>query len=208
MNPPKSRRLHRLARWVERVLSLFLVIGILGFCGSLIYAAYTMIAPNPPHLTHKIEVELDPTTSGPITDLNENTPLKFRQIEAQIELPPESRKIRVLDTALQLVKIFLALVIVFQLRQFLRSIRTDHPFVPANAKRLRSIAWFTLFASFWQFISKFILASQVSAEFPQLDLNLTLRLDPGPVLILAVILIIAEVFNFGVTMKEEQDLTV
>jgi hypothetical protein len=208
MNHSDSSLLRRLARWVERVFSLFLVIGILGFIGSIIYAAYTLVAPEPPQLTHKIEIEIDPMTHSISPENGPPLSVELRHVQAQIKLPPENRSLRVLDTVLNLVKIVFGVVIVFQLRQFLRSIRTNHPFVPANAKRLRCIAWFILAASLWQFVSKIILATQVSDSFPGLNSNLTLQLDPGPVLILIVILIIAEVFNFGVKMKQEQDLTV
>ena len=203
-----SPRLYRLARWVERVLTLFLVIGILGFFGSIIYAAYTAVAPTPPNLTHTLDIEIDPFVHSFQSNNGPLIPLELRHVSAQIELPPANRKLRVLDTSLNLVKILFGVLIVFHLRQFLRSIRTEHPFIPANAKRLRSIAWLTLLASIWQFASKFILASEVSHAFPHLDSNLTLKIDPGPVLILMIILIIAEVFNLGVTMKQEQDLTV
>lgn len=208
MKARHSSRINRLAHWAEHVLSLLLIIAVVGFMGSIVYAVYTLVAPEPPHLTHRIQIEIDPMTHAFSDDEGSSIPVELSHVEAQLALPYENRALRVWDTALSLISIFIGSLIVFQLRQFLRSFRTAHPFIRANAKRLRSIAWLFLIGSVWQFVAKFILASRASADFPHLDFNLTLRLDPSPVLILMVILIIAEAFNLGVKLKEEQDLTV
>jgi len=185
-----------------------LIIAIVGFVGSILYAVYTLVAPEPPHFTHKIQIEIDPMIH-PFSDAEgTRIPVELRHVEAQLTLPYENRALRAWDTTLRLISIVIGSLIVFQLRQFLRSFRTAHPFIRANAKRLRSIAWLFLIGSIWQFLAKFILARQVASDFPHLDSNLTLRLDPSPVLILMVILVIAEAFNLGVKLKEEQDLTV
>ena len=96
----------------------------------------------------------------------------------------------------------------FQLRQFVRSLRLDHPFILANAHRLRCVAWLMLFGGIWKGASPLFIALEISDVFPNLDFNVSVSGEVIPMIFILMLFIIAEVFAVGVKMKEDADLTV
>jgi hypothetical protein len=96
----------------------------------------------------------------------------------------------------------------FFLRQFVKTLFAGNPFVEANARRLRYIAFFTIGYSIFEIVTQLFRSYWISraVQKPALDASFSFRLD---ILVLGLmILVIAEVFRIGVGMREEQSLTI
>lgn len=112
-----------------------------------------------------------------------------------------------------LVTILLAackLTILFQLHKVLLTVLKSSPFVIENAHRIRIIA-FVFFANTFLNVLNNALEGKLAQEMLQLPIHQTsisLRFDPSEIGIGLLILVLAEIFRLGVTMKEEQDLTI
>ncbi len=108
--------------------------------------------------------------------------------------------------------IFLAMLVLVahQLRAFLRSVTDGTPFVAANPRRIRNIGILIIvadvFASTWTWLLSRHIAPPLALEgvvfAPRFDLNWT------QLLLGFLILLIAQIFELGVQLEEEQALTV
>ena len=206
MNAP--HRLLRFARILEHTLLAVLVLGSLAFIAGLGITAYTAAFGTPFDLEHKTLIEVDPFEQSVGTESGSPASIEMAYVEARLDISPESTGFRVLEGILSLIGLALGLFATFQMWRFAQSVRTDHPFIPANARRLRAVAWVTIAGFGYSFVTKFIRAAAASDLFPFLNFNISLRLNPTPLMVMLLVLVIAEIFNIGVKMKAEADLTV
>lgn len=100
--------------------------------------------------------------------------------------------------------------IVQQVRQFLRSVRKGTPFIPENARILRRIGYVVTLGGPIIGILTFIygMAYQSMVDFPGADVTVPMNVYPFVMFLGLVILVIAQVFDYGVKLQAEQDLTV
>jgi hypothetical protein len=124
---------------------------------------------------------------------------------------PTRRGAFIVGNAMLLVFLFgLALWVLGQLRGVFRTLREGHPFVPANATRLRWIAYAVIFGEIARsaivFFENYYAMTHFTAEGLRFDARPDLN---GFAIILGlIILVIAEVFREGTRLDQEQSLTV
>lgn len=109
----------------------------------------------------------------------------------------------------------LLLVVVTQLRRFLKTVAGSNPFDPENFRRIRIIGWGIIAATLLQTAVdlgavtylRSVLSYQGTPLFPPLALIWdSARLDM--ILVGAVVLVIAEIFRRGSEIQEDQALTI
>ena len=106
--------------------------------------------------------------------------------------------------------LFIALLIVRQLRLFLRSVKEGRSFERENPKRIRLIGYlvilFGIIDSIWGLVWSFKYIHKISLPGASLSVNLDFNLYY--ILLGLLILLIAQIFDAGVKMQEEHDLTI
>ena len=124
--------------------------------------------------------------------------------------PPRNGVFLVLNLFLVGASLGLALWVLGQLRALFRTLRDGHPFAPANASRVRRVAWVVILGAiartsiiFWQ---NFYVARYFSSD----GLTFTARPEFSVMAIVngLAILVIAEVFRAGTRLDEDQSLTI
>src|SRR2546428_4063050 len=102
-----------------------------------------------------------------------------------------------------------ALWVIGQLRALFRTLRDGQPFVPANATRVRRIAWAVILGELARSTIVFVGSSNMMHTFTAEGLRFDARLDLTLFAIVKglIILAIAEVFRKGTRLDEEQSLT-
>ncbi|MBD3297648.1 MAG: DUF2975 domain-containing protein [candidate division Zixibacteria bacterium] len=102
------------------------------------------------------------------------------------------------------------MIIVYQLRELLRNVRTGHPFNRDNARRLRTIGYLVIAAG-----PVFGLMSHIYARLHVSQLHIPggkidIPFDVHPFVIFAglIVLVVAHVFDYGTQLQSEQDMTI
>jgi len=106
------------------------------------------------------------------------------------------------------IRAVLFLFILFYLRQFVKTLLTGNPFLEANARRLRTIAFFTIGYTVLDVVSKLFQSYWISRAMEKPILNNPVSIRFEFIILGLMILVIAEVFRIGVGMREEQSLTI
>lgn len=203
---------HRFRGWAhlfEWLLTLLLLIGSITaivMFGLSVY--YTFAQQIPEKLTKEITVEVDSKSHYIVDHDVQILPYELDHVEVILPLPLDNPGLYLAHFGTSLVGVLLGIAALYQLRHFVRSLRRDHPFIPANSHRLRCVAWLMLLRGIWEGVSQILVSMEVSDAFPALDLNVSLRGEPLPLFFIFMLFIIAEVFALGVKMKEDADLTV
>jgi Protein of unknown function (DUF2975) len=104
----------------------------------------------------------------------------------------------------------LVLFVVSQLRAVFRTLRDGRPFVPANAPRIRWIAFAVIAGEIARAAVVYSANSHAMAHFSATGLRFDARPDLNVVTIVhgLIILAIAEVFRTGTRLDEDQSLTI
>ena len=146
----------------------------------------------------------------------EHTTLELRDLGLSISVPLQglasqgARQFFGLITAMGLAAMILALVTVTRLSGILRTAAEGTPFVAENAVRVRAIGFATLGwaglkilvqASFGTFLSNHL-------TWPGVELNVKVDFAAETILFGLLVLVLAEVFRYGVALQQEHDLTV
>ncbi|WP_221032355.1 DUF2975 domain-containing protein [Actomonas aquatica] len=204
--PPAIRRLTRSLEWVLNI-TLFLC-GIAGAAGLVFVGALLVVGEIPGGLTQSVVVETDLPAQTLLTADGEAVELVLSNVAGELEVPNSLQGLQLTTAVCSLITVVLIAGICWHARCLLRSLRQDHPFIRANARRLRWIAGLSFASLVWQGLSKLIIALGVSDAFPAFDVSASLDLINPTLLTVFALFIIAEVFAVGVHLKEEQDLTV
>ncbi len=201
--------LGRLARILELIINLVLGLSSLAIVAGLIFSAVMLFAPKVPKgLAQNIEIETSLPARTVTNAAGEEVELNLDNVIAELVPTAAQRGLQLTVAASGVITLAFIAAVCWHMRRFLRSLRTDHPFISANIRRLRWVAGLSLATLVWQSLSKVILASEVSSAFPNLDVSVTLNLTGPSLISVLALFIIAEVFAVGVAMKQEQDLTV
>jgi hypothetical protein len=119
-------------------------------------------------------------------------------------------KVSFLAICVMLPFLFIALLIARQLRLFLRSVKEGRPFERENPKRIRLIGYlvilFGIICTIWGFVMSFNYIHKISLPGTSLKVNPDFNLSY--ILLGLLILLIAQIFDAGVKLQEEHDLTI
>lgn len=140
----------------------------------------------------------------------EATKTEIREAEGRLVFPPPSGVFLTTTALLVALALAIALWVLAQLRAVFRTLRDGHPFVPANAARIRWIGYVIMLAEIVRsavlFSGNVYARSHFAAD--------GLRFDAWPsVDVFAlihglIIVVLAEVFRAGTRLDEDQSLTI
>ena len=104
----------------------------------------------------------------------------------------------------------LFLWVLTQLRCLLRTVRSGHPFVPANAVRVRRVGWAIIAGELARSAIFFFEGAYAARHFSAAGLSFDARPDVDISAIISglIILVIAEVFREGTRLDEDRSLTI
>jgi Protein of unknown function (DUF2975) len=100
------------------------------------------------------------------------------------------------------------IVITHQLKLIFRSLINNQPFSEPNVVRIRNIGIVLIVFSFLQFLSNIILNRLLLSHFNWEEIKLTYSFKISYLLTGVILIIVAEIFNEGVSLKEETNLTI
>ena len=135
---------------------------------------------------------------------------QLHNARADLKFPPHRRGL-VIGNALVLIGLLaLALWFLTELRAVLCTLRAGRPFAPANATRIRRMAWIAILGELTRAAVVFFENNYAAAHFVSESLRFSARPQVNVLAIVdgLVILVIAEVFRIGAGLDEDQSLTV
>ena len=94
-----------------------------------------------------------------------------------------------------------------KVRQLIDTVGEGDPFVPENAERLTSMAWFMLAIQVVAFPMLAILI-YIQDVMQEVDPDMELDLDPSGIVLVIMLFILARVFRHGTRMREDLEGTV
>ena len=127
-----------------------------------------------------------------------------------LKFPPPNAAVLMTTAVLAAVSLGIALWVLTQLRAVFRSLRDGHPFVAANATRIRWIGYAVIAGEVVRSLVTFGVNSYARSHFAADGL----RFDAWPtvnvyaIIYGLIILVIAEVFRAGTRLDEDQSLTI
>ena len=135
---------------------------------------------------------------------------EIHDVRAMLKFPPWRGTFFYATLAFAIGLLILGLWLLGQLRAVFCTVRDGRPFVPANATRLRQIAWACILGelarSAFVFFENYYAMTHFTADGLRFDarpeLNFLVIIDG------LIILVIAEVFRAGTRLDEDQSLTV
>ena len=136
---------------------------------------------------------------------------QIEHVRGTVKFSPPPGASLVVPALLGIVVMFaLALFVVGQLRAVFRTLRDGRPFVPANATRIRWIAFAVMAGELGRAVVMFSSNSYVMTHFSANGLRFDTRPDFNVFTIIygLIILAIAEVFRTGTRLDEDQSLTI
>lgn len=153
---------------------------------------------------------LDPPTQPVAIAPVQAEHVRLDDAQASLYFSPRNR-VLVAASAAGLIALFAAAVWVLdQLRALLHTLRTGRPFAPANAMRLRRIAYGVIGAELVRTAVDYASTRYAMANFAAPGVQFHTRVDFNVVAILCglMILLIAQAFREGARLTEEQSLTI
>jgi len=125
-------------------------------------------------------------------------------------VPVRSRRFFFANAMLLILMLTVALWGVHLLQGLLRTVRDGHPFVVANARRVRTIGWLVIGGEIARAVIVFLENDYARRYFSVEGLQFTAHADFSVSAIVEglIILVIAEVFRAGTRLDEDQSLTV
>jgi hypothetical protein len=135
---------------------------------------------------------------------------RIQKVRGSIVFPVRLGPSTFAPLAVALGMLVFASLLVGLLRDLFRTLRAGQPFVPANATRLRRIAYLVILGEFLRSVLVFMSNIVVANNFVAPGLRFDARFDLNVFAIIhgLIILVIAEVFRVGTRLDEEQSLTV
>lgn len=132
------------------------------------------------------------------------------RIHGSLRFPAQKGAFLAANAAILIVFFGLLLWVLGQLRAIFRTLRDGQPFVPANATRLRQIAFAIIGGELARTVFAFFENYYAMTHFVAEGLRFDARPDLNVLAVLngLIILVIAEVFRVGTQLDEEQSLTV
>ena len=165
-----------------------------------------------PHVMMSIPVSfsVDPqthTVTAPSLGIEQ---AQLRDVRGALKFIPQRGTFFVGNAVLAVGMLALALWVLGQLRALLRTLRDGKPFAPANAVRIRRIAWAAIFGELARSALVFFENHYAATHFLSEGLHFGARPEVNVLAIVngLIILVVAEVFRIGARLDEDQSLTV
>jgi hypothetical protein len=135
---------------------------------------------------------------------------ELRDLRGLLRFPARKGPFFVANLAVVVGWLALMLWVLGQLRGLFRTLRDGHPFVPANATRVRRIAWAVIVGEIARAAVVFFESYYAMTHFSAAGLTLDARPNLNVFAIIngLIILVIAEVFREGTRLDEERSLTI
>jgi hypothetical protein len=135
---------------------------------------------------------------------------QLHQLRGALRFPPLKGPLFVANLAIVFGSLALFLWVLAQLRGLFRTLSARKPFVPANAARVRRIAWAVILGELARTAVVFFERYYAMTHFSVAGLAFDARPDLNVFAIIngLIILVIAEVFREGTRLNEEQSLTI
>ncbi len=145
-----------------------------------------------------------------------NTTIELRELGLSLDVPLHTvapgaiRPLFGLVFGLGLAAMLLMFAVVSQLRGILSTTASGTPFVSENAGRVRSIGFAVLGWAVLKTLAEAVMGTFLATHltWPGVHLNVKVDLSAETVVFGLLILVLAEVFRYGIALQEEHDLTV
>lgn len=127
-----------------------------------------------------------------------------------LRFPPPSGVVATTTALLAAAGLIIGLWVLTQLRDVFRTLRDGHPFVAANATRIRWIGYAVLIGALVDSLATYGANAYARSHFAADGLRFDAwpRLDMYAIICGLIILVIAEVFRAGTRLDEDQSLTI
>ena len=154
-----------------------------------------------------LAVEEDRVAAAPLLGVEA---AELRDLRGSLRFPVRSGPFFFANALLLILMLIVALWGVRLLQGLLRTVRDGHPFVAANARRVRMIGWLVIGGEVARAVIVFLENDYARRYFSVAGLQFTAHADFSVAAIIEglIILVIAEVFRAGTRLDEEQSLTV
>jgi hypothetical protein len=135
---------------------------------------------------------------------------ELRDLQGTLRFPPRWGAFFVANLVLAIALLGLALWVLGVLRSFIRALRAGHPFVAANAGRVRLIGWAVIAGEIVRASVVYFESRYAMIHFAAQGLQFLARPDISVFAIVhgLIILALAEVFRAGTRLDEDQSLTI
>jgi hypothetical protein len=136
--------------------------------------------------------------------------VQIQDVRGSLRFPPQRGAFYVANWVLVVGLLALALWVLGQLRALFRTLRDNQPFLPANAIRIRRIAWAVILGEIARSAIVCFENYYAMTHFYADGLRFNARPDLNVFAIVngLIVLVIAEVFRAGARLDEEQSLTI
>ncbi len=156
----------------------------------------------------EVRLTLPLSVAPPAGELGDNAPsvLAYESIAIGLESPTSI----VVAFLLEIILLLGSAAIAWQLVRFLNTVRAGHPFAAENPPRIRAVGLIIMalivFDECWSFLTAQHYLAVLTTEGQQVAMAWSM--DWETLLLGGLIAVIAQILQIGVTLKEEQDLTV
>ena len=206
-------RRNRLASFLTALVDgawyLTLIGIVLGFC-------FLAVSPwvDPPRvqvgLAMPVAFSLDATThrvTAPSLGVDE---ARIQGINGSLWFSPRSSATVAGSLLVYIAVLAFGAAVLWQLRALFRTLRDGQPFVPANAARIRRVAWALILGEIVRAMLAYLSSDFALTHFTADGLRFEARPDVHVTTIVCgmIVLVIAEVFRVGTRLDEDQSLTV
>lgn len=184
-------------RWFVRVSWVMVLIGM---AVSLVILLVSLLAPGS-----------FPTSTRPMLDLGFYSSSMTIKLPAGVVSPEFESRARPLVFAFAFVEGGIGAVVLYELGRILDNMAEHTPFIMENANRMRSVGLAVLGAGVMAIVCEIALASYIAnnLRIPGIDLGVKINLARLDIIVVGlIILLLAEVFRYGVQLQDEHDLTV
>ena len=179
----------------------------LGLMAAL-FVCSTFLELHGRNLTMSLPVAVQLNT--PIHDVAGETNAHFEKLSGNLRFPARKGVFLSGSVAVVVLAFGYLLWIVTQLRYVFRSLSQGVPFVLANARRIRWVGFAVIFGEIGRAALVYFWSYYTSLHFTAEGLRFSASVDMNPITIVGglAILVIAEVFQQGAQLQEEQSLTI
>ena len=160
------------------------------------------------NLTMSLPVAVQVDT--PIQDVGGETNAHFEKLRGNLRFPARKGAFFSGSVAVLVLMFGYLLWMVTQLRYVFRALSQRLPFVAGNARRIRRVGWAVLFGEIGRAGIVYFWSYYTSLHFTVSGLRFAASADMNPITIVSglAILVIAEAFQEGARLQEDQSLTI
>lgn len=198
-----------IASFVKSVLDVawWLLLVSLGLL-TVLLACSTFVDLRGGNLTVSLPVAVQ--FDAPVHGVDGETTARFGKLHGELKFPVQPGVFLTGSVALAALLLGLLLWIVTEVRNVFRSLSLGMPFVVANARRIRRVGIGVIVAELANTAIVYFWSAYASERFTAGGLSFTASVDVNLITIVGglVILVIAEVFQEGARLQEEQSLTI